>query len=392
MSSLAKGGRYPELYTFDKDCGATLAVGASCTATMVFNPVTYGLKEASVTLAADDISADGLHKEVLVTATGVLPDATNIDQATATEITPIPTATVPFIDGVQLQERPRHRYGALRQPRQRRDLVPLQVHDHQDPRPDHHRQRRRDGHRAVHRPRRRPVFVQCGVNIDVNLRDKLTFTANANTDYFIRVAREVPPPGDYAIVLKVSLGSPDTMVDVTGFVVSHSTFYPFVDGFGDTVDIRANRLETASASISIYNPSGTRVRILTVPSGTGLVQRRLERQEHGRHPPAGRQVQDRLDRHGHERQPRRDTRYVTISTKKLITKTFTKTLDREDDRLAHQDRDRDRRPTASAYTGGLKLASGANGTVAAAYRSTRRRPSATRTSPSRPTASTRPTT
>ena len=71
-----------------------------------------------------------------------------------------------------------------------------------------------------------PVFVQCGVNIDLNLRDKLTFTANANTDYFIRVAREVPPPGDFAIVLKVSLGSPDTMVQASGFATNYGTFYP----------------------------------------------------------------------------------------------------------------------------------------------------------------------
>ena len=70
-------------------------------------------------------------------------------------------------------------------------------------------------------------------------------------------------------MLKVSLGSPDTMVHVSGFATNYGTFYPVVDGYRDSVDISANRGETASASISIYNPSGTRVRILTVPSGTG---------------------------------------------------------------------------------------------------------------------------
>ena len=77
MSTLAKGGRYPELYTFTETCAATLAPGASCDAKMIFKPTTYGLKEGAVVLAGDDISTEGLKKEVLVTATGIVIDAPN---------------------------------------------------------------------------------------------------------------------------------------------------------------------------------------------------------------------------------------------------------------------------------------------------------------------------
>src|SRR5207342_3573725 len=173
--------------------------------------------------------------------------------------------------------------------------------------------------------------------------------------------REVPPPGDFAIVLKVSLGTPDTMVDVNGFVVSHSTFYPFVDGFGDTVDIRANRVETASASISIYNPAGTRVRILTVPSGIGLYSVSWNgKNTAGTLQPAGkyRIVSTVTDTNGNHVA---DTRYVTISTKKLITKTFTKTLTAKTVASLIKT-GTGTSSTSSAYTGGLKLASGSNGT------------------------------
>ena len=160
-----------------------------------------------------------------------------------------------------------------------------------------------------------------------NLRDKLTFTATADVDYFIRVAREVPPPGDYAIVLKVSLGSPDTMVQASGFMTNYGTIYPVVDGYRDSIDIRATRGETASASIAIYNPAGTKIRTLTVPSGTGQYSVAWNgKNTAGTIQPAGKYkiISTVTDTSGNKLS---DTRYVTVSSKKLVTKTFTQTLD-----------------------------------------------------------------
>ena len=160
MSTLAKGGRYPEMYTFTKTCGLTLAPAATCTATMVFKPTTYGLKEAAVTLApienGDDITGDGLHKEVLVTATGVLPNATNIDAASATEIVG-PTATAPFIDGVQLQLVDPTDSGHCGNPANSAIWYHFKSANTKTLDLTHDRQRRRDGHRAVHRRHRRDL-------------------------------------------------------------------------------------------------------------------------------------------------------------------------------------------------------------------------------------------
>ncbi len=367
MSSLAKGGRYPELYTFAKTCGATLAVGASCNATMVFKPVTYGLREGAVTLTGDDISADGLHKEVLVTGTGLVIDAPNDTPAHAINVTPIPTSTTPFYSGVQLQNLdPSHGNCDTD------DNAAVWYHINAGTSAKTFDLTTTDSDVATNielytGPVGAPVFVQCGVNIDVNLRDKLTFTANANTDYYVRVAREVPPPGDYAIVLKVSLGSPDTMVDVSGFATNYGTFYPVVDGYRDSVNISANRGETASASISIYNPSGTRVRILTVPSGTGAYSVAWNGkntagtlQGNGKY----KIISTVTDTNGNHLS---DTRYVTLSTKKLISKTFTQTIDGAKYTTLLKTGTGSASKTSTAYTGGLKMTSGSNGTVAAVY-------------------------
>ena len=178
-------------------------------------------------------------------------------------------------------------------------------------------------------------------------------------DYYIRVAREVPPPGDYAIVLKVSLGSPDTMVDASGFATNYGTFYPVVDGYRDTRQHpRQPRRDRLGLDLHLQperhagpHPDG--------PVGHGRVQRRLERQEHGRHPSGQRQVQDRLDRHRHERATTvSDTRYVTLSTKKLITKTFTQTIDGAKYSTLLKTGTGSASKTTTAYTGGLKMTSG----------------------------------
>ncbi len=181
------------------------------------------------------------------------------------------------------------------------------------------------------------------------------------------MAREVPPPGDFAIVLKVSLGSPDTMVDASGFALNYGTFYPVVDTYRDVVTISGNRGETASASISIYNPSGTRVRILSIPSGIGAYSTTWNGkntagtlQGNGKY----KVVTTVTDTSGNHLS---DTRYVTLSTKKLVTKTYTTTIDGAKYTTLLKSGTGSASKTSTAYTGGLKMTSGSNGTVAAVY-------------------------
>ena len=55
-------------------------------------------------------------------------------------------------------------------------------------------------------------------------------------------------------------------VDATGLGVSSSTFYPIVDGYGDTVNIVGSLGESASVAISITNSKGEQVRSFKVPA------------------------------------------------------------------------------------------------------------------------------
>ena len=58
---------------------------------------------------------------------------------------------------------------------------------------------------------------------------------------------------------------------------------------------------------------------------------------------------------------------MTLSTKKLITKTFTQTIDGAKYTTLLKTGTGSASKTSTAYTGGLKMTSGSNGTVAAVY-------------------------
>jgi hypothetical protein len=59
------------------------------------------------------------------------------------------------------------------------------------------------------------------------------------------------------------------VVEASGVGVSAATFYPYKDGYHDTVAIRGSRAESISAVIRIYSPAGKVVRTFPVAAGTG---------------------------------------------------------------------------------------------------------------------------
>jgi FlgD Ig-like domain len=357
MSGLTKGGRYPEFYTMTENCPAALNANATCTATFVFKPTTYGLKETAVTVP--DIAMDGLNKEVLVTATGLLtPNGPNDTPAHAIDV-----SSLPAYSGVQINTidpsaspcGPDERAGWWHFKSATVKTVALST-------------TQSDVGTSIalySGSSASPTFIKCGVNADAELHDSMTFSAAANVDYWIRIARETP--GDYAIVLKAVLGSPDTMVDVTSFKVNYSTFYPVVDTYKDLLTISAVRNEQASASIAIYSPTGTKVRTLTVPMGAGAYSVTWNgKNTAGTLQAAGKYkvVQTVTDVSGNKLS---DTRYSTLSRKKLVTKTYVKLTDFAKANAVATTGTGSASKTTTVYKGGLKMTSGSSGTISAAF-------------------------
>ena len=114
-----------------------------------------------------------------------------------------------------------------------------------------------DGHRALHGPGRRAGLRQVRRQHRRQPAGPATFRRGGRRGLLHPRCPRGPAPRRLRDRPQGVLGTPD-----------HGQHHqlcrqplhvlPVVDGFGDTVDIRANRLESASASISIYNPSGTR--------------------------------------------------------------------------------------------------------------------------------------
>ena len=60
-----------------------------------------------------------------------------------------------------------------------------------------------------------------------------------------------------------------TTVDATGVGVSNTTFYPYRDGYRDTVSFRGTRLEPISVLIRVYRPTGALLLTRTIARGEG---------------------------------------------------------------------------------------------------------------------------
>ena len=133
-------------------------------------------------------------------------------------------------------------------------------------------------------------------------------------------------------VLAASIGSltlaiSADVVDVTGVGVAYATFYPYKDGYRDTVAIRGTRQEPASIEISIYNADGKRVRTASVGLGDGAWSWAWNgRKSDGTSLAGGKYkiVQVITDAAGTKKSV---TSYTTLSKKRLVTKTATFTKD-----------------------------------------------------------------
>jgi hypothetical protein len=68
---------------------------------------------------------------------------------------------------------------------------------------------------------------------------------------------------------RVDLAVQTDVVEATGVNITYSAFYPYRDGYRDTLAIRGNRNEPISVAINVYSPTGSRVKSVAIPSGTG---------------------------------------------------------------------------------------------------------------------------
>lgn len=119
---------------------------------------------------------------------------------------------------------------------------------------------------------------------------------------------------------------PADAVEATGVGVNLATFYPYKDGYKDTVLIRGTRAEPISAAIRIYGPTGKLVRTFSVASASGSYAVAWNgRTATGAALAAGRYKVVQTLNDGHS--AKAFTSYATISMKRL--RTYTKTLTKD---------------------------------------------------------------
>jgi hypothetical protein len=124
--------------------------------------------------------------------------------------------------------------------------------------------------------------------------------------------------------------TPDVQVLASGIGLSATTFYPYKDGYRDTVQARGTLGEPATIAISIYSPAGKLVRKAAVGLRSGSYAWDWNgRNTSGSLLPAARYrvVQVATDTRRHSLTT---TNYVTLSMKRLVWKTASITRNGED--------------------------------------------------------------
>jgi len=114
---------------------------------------------------------------------------------------------------------------------------------------------------------------------------------------------------------------PDTTLDASGVGTDVTTFYPVKDGYRDTLKVKGVRNEPTTVLIRIYKPTGTRILSTTLAMAAGAYTYSWSgRDSHGDVRAAGKYkvVQTLRDGAGNALVV---TKYVTLSHKKLVTKT-----------------------------------------------------------------------
>lgn len=122
----------------------------------------------------------------------------------------------------------------------------------------------------------------------------------------------------------VTWNVPVRPIGATGVGLNYKTFYPVKDGYRDSVKARGTRSEPLSVTIKVYSPSGSKLKTVRLPSGTGAYAWSWNgRNASGTIYPAGKyRITQKLARP--DKTSRTWTTYVTLSRKRLYT--YTKTL------------------------------------------------------------------
>jgi len=110
-------------------------------------------------------------------------------------------------------------------------------------------------------------------------------------------------------------------VEASEIALQYTTFYPYDDDYRDTVRISGRRLEPITVSIKIYSPTGSLVRSKTLEKGIGPYSYQWNgRNSSGTILASGKYkvVQQLTDAAGTKKS---FTNYVTLSRKRLVTKT-----------------------------------------------------------------------
>lgn len=110
-------------------------------------------------------------------------------------------------------------------------------------------------------------------------------------------------------------------VSASGVKVNYTTFYPYKDGYRDSLTLSGSRQEPIAVAIRIYSPTGSLVRTATIARASGGYRYAWNgRTAGGTILAAGkyRVVQTLTDAFGTRRAY---TQYATLSTKRLVTKT-----------------------------------------------------------------------
>jgi hypothetical protein len=351
LSGLTLSGTQPGSFPTTWTCAATLDPGASCTISVGFRPMTSGFNDGHVTFATDALHWGRWFRAF---GTATFADAPNLTPETALTI-----GSLPFGHGGNLNPDLSSGgwiacpgdYGSLwykyqTATRKRVELDPT-------------------GSTAsvavmvMSGTSSAPPFA-CGQNAPV------TFTAEPNIQYWIRVQHKYDFGGGTGIVLQARDGAADSLVDVSGVGVSLTTFYPYRDSYKDTVSVKGVRGEKASVAIGIYNSTTkAKVRSLSVASGTGAWSVAWNgRTSSGSTVPAGkyRVTQTVTDVWGNKLT---FTSYTTISWKRLYTYSWSKTLDAASYASYGKARTGSISKSASSYTGGVRISTGTDGGTAA---------------------------
>ena len=344
IGDVTRSGEWPESFLADLDCPASLDPGASCTLGLTFQPVTAGLNRGRVTIASDALRW-GLPIPLRGSATFVY--GTNPTPQTALTIGSLPfahgattgTSSEGSYPGACAADRASlwYRYTS---PTKRRVLL--------DP----------TGSESIV-----AVQVMAGkydiLPFACSANTPLTFTAEANVSYWIRVQAKYDSRNrGQGLVLRATAGEPDTTVSASGIGVSATAFFPYVDGYRDTIAIKGVRAEKASVAVSIYSPAGTRVRTFSSAAADGAYSITWNgKNASGTLLGSGkyRIVQTVTDLWGNKLTV---TSYSTISLKRLYTYTYTKTMDAAAYSAIGKAGTGTYSKTASSYAGGVRLSTG----------------------------------